>query len=165
MPLFLKTVLFFSSLYWHTILFIFTYCFLHIRVISLHIILPFLTLADMCKSSFATEEKPFRGDKVDSVVLRIMIQQDNCICRVTIDIQIRPISIGLRKYNGIASSTPVEKECGHAFDITHIPDISTGYVIVPIEFIDNVDIRNIPLLLNSTLEFKSRVINGSFTRG
>jgi hypothetical protein len=40
----------------------------------------------MCKSSFATEDVEQSGSyKVNSVVLRIMIQQDNCICRVTLD--------------------------------------------------------------------------------
>jgi len=56
---------------------------------SLHINIYFLTVADMCKSSSATEHSDHSGSyKVDSVVLHIMIQQENCICRVTIDNQI-----------------------------------------------------------------------------
>ena len=116
-------------------------------------------------SSFATEESHSGGYNIDSVVLRIMIQQDNCICRVTIENQIEPVSIGLRKYGGLASSAPVKAECGLAVDINHIPDMSTGSVIAPIECINNVDIRNIPLLENSTLQFKSKIINGTFTKG
>jgi hypothetical protein len=38
----------------------------------------------MCRSSSATEETSSGGHKVDSVVLRIMTQQDDCICRVTL---------------------------------------------------------------------------------
>ena len=49
----------------------------------------------MCKSTFATEEKPSGSDKVDSVVLRIMIQQDDCICRVNIENQIELVDLNL----------------------------------------------------------------------
>jgi hypothetical protein len=119
----------------------------------------------MCKSSSATEETYSGGPRVDSVVLRIMTQQDNCICRVQIDNQIQPIAIGLRKYDGLSSSAPKETECGLAVDINHIPDMSTESVIVPIECINNVNYRTILLLPNSTLQFKSRIINGIFTRG
>jgi len=119
----------------------------------------------MCKSGSVTEEKNSGSDRVDSVVLRIMTQQDNCICQVTLDNQIQPVSIGLRKYGGLTSSAPEEADCGLAVDVNHIPDISTGDGIAPIECVNNVDYRNIPLLQNSTLQFKSRIIDGSFTRG
>jgi hypothetical protein len=43
---------------------------------SLHINIYFLTVADMCKSSSATEHSDHSGSyKVDSVVLHIMIQE------------------------------------------------------------------------------------------
>jgi hypothetical protein len=84
---------------------------------------------------------------------------------VTIDNQIETVSIGLRKFNGLTSSSPVENECALVVDINHIPDKSTGIVIAPIECVVNATVRNIPLLLNSTLQFKSRIINGTFTRG
>jgi hypothetical protein len=90
-------------------------------------------ISDMCKSSSATEETSSGGYKVDSVVLRIMTQQDNCICRVTLENQIKPISIGLRKYDGLAASVPMQYGCGLAVDINHIPDMSTGNVIAPIK--------------------------------
>ena len=119
----------------------------------------------MCDPQFAKENDTHSGNFIlDSVVLRIMIQ-DNCFCRVTIDNQIEPVSIGLRIFAGLASSTPVENECGLVVDINHIPDMSTGNAIAPIECVVNATVRNIPLLLNSTLQFKSRIINGTFTRG
>jgi hypothetical protein len=43
--------------------------------------------------------------------------------------------------------------------------MSTGVAIALIECIENVNFRTIPLLLNSTLQFKTRIINVSFTRG
>ena len=119
----------------------------------------------MCKSSSATEETSNGGYKVDSVVLRIMIQQDNCICRVTIDNHIELISIALRKYDGIASSTPDPYGCGLAIDVDYIPKMSTGNTIAPIECVVNDNLRSIPLLQKSILQFKSRIINGNFTRG
>ena len=119
----------------------------------------------MCESQFAKEDDTKSGSFIqDSVVLRIMIQ-DNCFCRVTIENQIEPVSIGLRKFDGLTSSTPVENECGLVVDINHIPEMSTGNVIAPIECVENTDYRSILLLLNSTLQFKSRIINGTFTRG
>ena len=68
----------------------------------------------MCKSNSATEELGHSGGHlVDSVVLRIMIQKDKCICRVTINNQIQPIYIGLGKYKELVSSAPEDNECGH----------------------------------------------------
>ena len=120
----------------------------------------------MCKSSSATEELGHSGHfTVDSVVLRIMIQQDDCISRVTIDNQIKPLSIGLTKYVGLTSSAPEEYGCGLAVDINHIPYISTGNKIAPIECTENVAFRILPLLENNTLRFRSRIISGNFTRG
>ena len=122
-------------------------------------------MVDMCKSSNATEEKPNGNDNVDSVVLRIMIQQDDCICRVNIENQIELVYIGLGKYGSLTSSAPVKSQCGLAVDINHIPVMSTGSVIAPIKCTDNVNPRSFPLSQNSTLQFKSRIINGTFSRG
>ena len=119
----------------------------------------------MCMSSSATEEKNNGNFPADSVVLRIRIQQDNCICRVTIDNQMQPISIGMGKYKDRVSSAPEYNECGLAVDITHIPKMSTGNGTAPIECTENVDYRTMHLLKNSSLEFKSRIRNGNFTRG
>ena len=121
----------------------------------------------MCMSSSATEETNYGGYRVDGVVLRLMIQEvqeDNCVCRVAIDNQVQPVSIGLRKYDGLRSWTPEERGCGLAVDITHIPDMATESVIDHIECIDIVNYRNIQLLPNGTLQFIFRIINGTFTR-
>jgi hypothetical protein len=58
---------------------------------------------------------------------------------------------------------PVDNVCGLAVDIPYFPDTSTGNIIAPIECSKNVHHRSIPL--NTTLQFKSRIINGTFTRG
>ena len=141
------------------------YISIYSTVASLHYIIYFLTVADMCTSSSATEETSYGSFNVDSVVLRIMTQQNNCICRVAIDNQIQSISIGLNTYDGHPSSAPTKADCGLAVDISHISRMSTGNVVYPIQCVDNVDYRTFPLLVNSYLQFKSRIINGSFTRG
>ena len=120
----------------------------------------------MCKSSSATEETSSGGYKVESVVLRIMTQQNNCICRVTLDNQKQnPVVLDLSKYDGLQSSVPEKADCGLAVDINHIPDMSTGNVIAPIECLVNDTLRRASLFQKSYLQFRSRIINGDFIRG
>jgi hypothetical protein len=68
----------------------------------------------MCRSSSATEETSSGGYRVDSVVLRIMTQEDDCICRVMIDNQIDAVSVGIRKVDGLTASAPEKADCGLA---------------------------------------------------
>jgi hypothetical protein len=120
----------------------------------------------MCKSSSATEEANSGGYKADSVALRITMQQNNCICRVTLDNQKENLVVAdLRKFEGFQSSAPVKADCGLAVDINHIPDMSTGNVIAPIEYIVNGTRRHASLFQKSYLQFRSRIINGGFIRG
>ena len=120
----------------------------------------------MCKSSSATEETNSGSYKIDSVVLRIVMQQNNCICWVTLDNQTEiPVAVGLRKCDGLTSTAPEKADCGLAVDINHIPDMSTGHVIAPIECLVNDTLRHTPLFQNGYLQFRSRIINGDFIRG
>jgi hypothetical protein len=59
----------------------------------------------------------------------------------------------------------VVSECGLAVDVNHIPKMSTGNVIAPIECLVNDTLRHTPLFQNGYLQFRSRIINGDFTRG
>jgi hypothetical protein len=120
----------------------------------------------MCKSSSATEEAHSGSYRVNSVVLRIMTQKDDCICRVLLDNQQEnPVVVGLRKYDGLQSSAPEKVDCGLAVDINHIPDMSTGNIIAPIECPVNHTLRHTPLFQKSYLQFRSRTVNGDFIRG
>jgi hypothetical protein len=120
----------------------------------------------MCQSSCATEEANSGGPRVDRVVLRIMTQQDDCICRVTLDNQKEnPVDVGWSKYDGFITSAPKKVDCGLAVDINHIPDMSTGNVIAPFECLVNDTLRHTPLFQKSYLQFRSRIINGDFIRG
>jgi hypothetical protein len=122
-------------------------------------------VADMCKSSSATEEAPSTSYRVNSVVLRMMIQQVDCICRVMIDNQTDTVSVWIRKFDGLTASVPEKAECGLAVDVNHIPNMSTGSVVAPVECPVNGTLRNTPLFQKSYLQFRSRIINGDFIRG
>jgi len=119
----------------------------------------------MCMSSSATEETSSGSYIVDSVVLRIMTREDDCICRVMIDNQTETVGVGIRKFDGLTTSAPEKADCGLAVDINHIPDMSTGNVIAPIECLVNDTLRHTPLFQKSYLQFRSRIINGDFIRG
>jgi hypothetical protein len=94
------------------------------------------------------------------------MQQNNCICRVKLENQKQnPVVVGLRKCDGLQSSAPETVDCGLAVDINHIPDMSTGNVIAPIECPVNHTLRLTPLFQKSYLQFTSRIINGDFIRG
>ena len=79
--------------------------------------------------------------------------------------QSNPVVVGLRKYDGLQSSAPEKVDCGLAVDINHISDMSTGNAIAPIECLVNDTLRNTPMFQKSYLQFRSRIINGSFIRG
>ena len=119
----------------------------------------------MCKSSSATEETYSGGYLVDSVVLCIMTQEDDCICRVMIYNQNDIVSVGIRKVDGLTASAPEKADCGLAVDVNHIPNMSTGNAIAPIECLVNGTIRDTPLFQKNYLQFRSRIINGDFIRG
>ena len=55
------------------------------------------TVVDMCMPNSATEDKQSGSDMLDSVLLRIIIQQYDCICRVIIENQIQLIHVGFGK--------------------------------------------------------------------
>ena len=119
----------------------------------------------MCWSSSTTEETHSTSYRVNSVVLRMMIQQEDCICRVMIDNQTDTVSVGIRKFDGLTASAPEKAECGLAVDVNHIPNMSTGSVIAPVECPVNGTLRNTQLFQKSYLQFRSRIINGDFIRG
>ena len=67
--------------------------------------------------------------------------------------------------DGLRASAPERTDCGLAVDINHIPEMSTGNVIAPIECLMNDTLRHTPLFQKSYLQFRSRISNGNFIRG
>jgi hypothetical protein len=68
------------------------------------------------------------------------------------------VSLGIRKFDGLTASAPVEAECGLAVDVNHIPNMSTGSVIAPIECLVNGTLRHPPLFHMGYLQFRSNDI-------
>lgn len=118
----------------------------------------------MCTSSSVVEE-PKSGTFInDRVVLRIFTQQDNCICQLTLLNQTEDNKLYLRKQHGNKNAAPINDSCGLAVDIIHI---STGNnkVIDPIQCTKPNSTTGITLVKNGMLQFESRQIDGTFTRG
>jgi hypothetical protein len=75
------------------------------------------------------------------------------------------VSVGIRKVDGLTASAPEKADCGLAVDVNHIPNMSTGNAIAPIECLVNGTIRDTPLFQKNYLQFRSRIINGDFIGG
>ncbi|XP_076079183.1 uncharacterized protein LOC143049425 [Mytilus galloprovincialis] len=123
------------------------------------------TIVDMCTTHYATEEDINGGTIVDSVSLRVMIQQDGCTCEVTLLNQTRLYTIHMRKYDSNTRAAPEEQACGLAIVTDY--NIPNGFPDNrdPVECTEGTQSRSISLTTNGILHLRSRVINGTFTRG
>ena len=118
----------------------------------------------MCKESSAVEENISGTFNDDSVVLRIITQQDHCICQLTLLNQTEDESLYLRKHDGSKNSAPINDYCGLAVDIHHIPT-GNHKAIDPIQCTKPNSTTKITLVINGMLQFESRKINGTFAKG
>ena len=120
--------------------------------------------ATMCKESSAVEEHISGTLSNDSVVLRIITQQDHCICQLTLLNQTKDETLILRKQDASVNAAPINDTCGLAVDIHHI---STGNhtAIDPIQCTKPKGTTAITLAKNGMLQFQSRQIDGTFTKG
>jgi hypothetical protein len=98
------------------------------------------------------------------VVLRIITYQDHCICQLTLLNQTKNETLFLRKHDGSKNAAPINDYCGLAVDIHHI---TTGNhkAIDPIQCTKLKSTTIITLVKNGMLQFQSRQIDGTFTRG
>ena len=120
--------------------------------------------ATMCKEISAVEEHISGTLSNDSVVLRIITQQDHCICQLTLLNQTKDETLMLRKHGGSKYAVPIDDTCGLAVDIDHISS-GNHTAIDPIQCTKPKGTTTITLAKNGMLQFQSRQINGSFTRG
>ena len=118
----------------------------------------------MCTSSSAVEEPTFGTFITDSIVLRINTHQDHCICQLTLSNQTKDETLYLRKYDASKNAAPTNNDCGLAVDIHHIPT-GSHKAIEPIQCTKPHNAIRITLVNNGMLQFQSRKINGTFTRG
>ena len=118
----------------------------------------------MCNESSAVEENISGTFSNDSVVLRINTQQDHCICQLTLLNQTKDETLFLRKKDASANAAPTNNDCGLAVDIHHIPT-GSHKAIEPIQCTKPHKIAKITLVKNGMVQFQSRKIDGTFTRG
>ncbi|CAG2217700.1 unnamed protein product [Mytilus edulis] len=120
----------------------------------------------MCTTDYATEDNSNGGTTVDSVVLRVMTQQDGCTCEVTLQNQnAKFYTLQMRKYDLAQPAAPDFEECGLAIDIEYIIPNNLEETKEPVECTKGTADRFISLSKNETLHFRSRIIGGNFSIG
>lgn len=124
----------------------------------------FLLAVDMCTDNYVVEDIIDGGNSVDSVVLRISKQQNNCICHVNLQKTVTNYTIFMTKYHGYSGSSPHLQNCGLVIDVEYVDASGTPRPLPSIECTIGTNMRSITLG-GSTLLFKSRIIDGNFTRG
>lgn len=118
----------------------------------------------MCTNKSTLEEGIDGHKPVDSVLLRVTKQQSNCICHVSLLQTVNNYTIYMSKYNGLSSAGPVQQYCGLAVDVKYLDTSNITRSLQSIACISGTRMRSIALG-GSTLIFKSRIIDGYFTRG
>ncbi|XP_076078792.1 uncharacterized protein LOC143048809 [Mytilus galloprovincialis] len=121
-------------------------------------------VANMCTDDFAKEDSADGSKAVDSVLLRITKQQNDCICHVSLHNNATNYTIYMSKYEGLSISAPVQTNCGLAVDVNYV---DTSYITRSLQSINcthGTGVRSIALGVNELI-LKSRIISGDFTRG
>ncbi|CAC5366883.1 unnamed protein product [Mytilus coruscus] len=121
-------------------------------------------VADMCTDDFAIEENLNGSKTVDSVLLRIIKQQSNCICHVSLQNNAMNYTIFMSIYEEQSNAAPEQQNCGLAVDVDYVDTSNTTRSLQPIECTNGTGIRSIGLDGNE-LKLKTRIIGGTFTRG
>ncbi|CAG2239013.1 unnamed protein product [Mytilus edulis] len=120
-------------------------------------------VADMCTDDYATEENFNGSSTVDSVLLRITKQQNNCSCHVSLQNNATNYTMFMSKYGGQRSAGPEQQNCGLAVEVEYVDTSNTTRSLLPIECTRGTDIRSFSLD-GTKLRFKTRTIGGTFTR-
>lgn len=118
----------------------------------------------MCTNDSVVEDSKDGYKAVDSVLLRITKQQNNCTCHISLHKTVTNYTIYMSKYGELSNSAPGEPKCGLAVDVEYVETSDTSRPLKSIECTSGTSNRSITLEGNE-LTFRSRIINGSFTRG
>ncbi|VDI16029.1 Hypothetical predicted protein [Mytilus galloprovincialis] len=124
----------------------------------------FVLVVDMCTDDSAIEDSVDGIKPVDSVVLRITKQQNNCICHVSLQNNATNYTIYMSKYEGQSNAAPTQQNCGLEVDVIYIDTLDTARSLQSIACSSGTGMRSIALR-GGELQLKSRIINGSFNRG
>lgn len=119
----------------------------------------------MCTSDSTYEELSNGGPITDSVALRVMTKQDGCICEVSLQNQHNIQTIFMRKYSLLTSAAPEHKSCGLTIDIDYTSPETLKENKTSIECTEGTNTRSFELSKNGVLNFRSRNISGTFSRG
>lgn len=119
----------------------------------------------MCTTDYATEENSDGGTTADSVALRVLTQRDGCVCVVTLQNQTSTDTLYMRKYDMINIAVPEQDACGLSIDIDYNIPNNLPETKDPIECTRGTDNRAITLTKNGVLYLRSRIIDGTFSRG
>lgn len=123
-----------------------------------------LLVADMCTDDHAVEDSFVSSYMTNSVVVRVMKQKANCICRVNLKNNTGSYSILMRKWSALISSAPELPSCGLTIDVNYLKGAETKNNSYPIQCTTGTS-RVTNLEKDVVIELKSRIINGTFTRG
>ncbi|XP_052088022.1 uncharacterized protein LOC127725205 [Mytilus californianus] len=121
-------------------------------------------VADMCTDDSVVESSIYGGKTVDSVLLRITKQHNNCICHVSLQNTVTNYTIYMSKYEGFSNSAPEQQNCGLAVDVEYSDTSDITQSLQSIQCTIGTSMRSIALEGNE-LKLKSRIIAGDFTRG
>lgn len=119
----------------------------------------------MCTNDFASEDSKTGSAAVDSVALRVMTQQDECKCEVSLQNQYNKHTVYMRKYGLLTSAAPEMDACGLAIDIVYTSSGTLPENKAPIECTKGTNTRSVLLSQNGALHLKSRIIGDNFSRG
>ena len=120
----------------------------------------------MCTDSTAEEDSVDGSLSVDSVVIRIIKQQSSCVCNITIDYQILPLSVFyLRKYGGRVTSAPTTAACGLVLDVEKITPSGAVENLDSITCLTGYDNRSFTSLDKQVFRLTSRRTDDAFMSG
>ncbi|CAC5372623.1 unnamed protein product [Mytilus coruscus] len=119
----------------------------------------------MCQGGSGKKEDSIEGLGFNSVALRITTRQDNCACQVYLQNQTDTYTVYMQKYNKLTSAAPNSSDCGLVINVSVSDGVGTDEILETVECANGTLFQPISLEINGTLNFKSTVIEGSFTRG
>ncbi|VDH97311.1 Hypothetical predicted protein [Mytilus galloprovincialis] len=121
-------------------------------------------VVDMCTDDSAIEDSVDGSKTVDSVLLRITKQKNNCICYVSLQNAATNYKIYMSKYDLLSNSAPEQSNCGLAVDVDYVDTSDITRSLQSINCTHGTGVRSIALGGNELI-FKSRIIPGDFSRG
>lgn len=124
-----------------------------------------LLVADMCTDDYAVEDNVDGNILIDSVVVRVMRQKANCICRVSLNNNVGNYSVDIEKWSALKTSAPELPNCGLAINVNYIKVTAEAKRnSYPIQCSTGTKRKEL-LHKNEFIELKSKILDGTFTRG